>query len=166
MHTTRKHADRLATVPHFREAIAVRPARLTERLAEAGRRDAFLALFANAPRKPDAIYELSRAEPRALLPDERQRRMIHEGIRDGYISRDQIVAYRAMQLLDDLAQFAGSQSAADALYVAFMKEAAEAVEAQTMAHGVPTPENKATAARETDDLVAVASMRVAMLRGL
>ena len=163
---TRHTAERLATPRRFREAITVRSAPIMARLAECERRDAFLALFANAPRKPDAIYEYQRSHCRLQLPDEKQRALIHEGIRAGYITRDQIVAYRATQLLDDLSAFAGSESAADALYVAFMTEAADAVEHNTIAHGMPTPDNVARAAQETRELVAVAQMRVAVLSGV
>jgi hypothetical protein len=160
---TESHRDRLAAIPSFRERITVRHAPLTERLAARARLDAFVALFANAPRKPDAIYELQRSEPRSGLPDERQRRLIHEGIRAGYITRDQIVAYRATQLLDDLSTFGRSSDAADALYVAYMTETAEAVEAQTVARGVKSGEAREAAIRETREAIAVAEMQVAAL---
>jgi hypothetical protein len=163
--STQTSSERLAALPTFRESVAkgYRAAPILERLAEAERRDAFLALFANAPRKPDAIYEFQRSHCRLQLPDEKQRTLIHDGIRAGYITREQIVAYRATQLLDDLASFADTTDAADALYVAFMRESAEAVEAATYAHGIPTPQTKQNAAQQIKELVAVGSMHVARL---
>jgi hypothetical protein len=149
----------------LRQAITVRTAALTQRLiAEQElkqRRDAFVALFANAPRKPDALYELTRAEPRSVvIGDEKQRRLIHEGICAGYITREQVIRYRASQVRDDLAQFADARQADDTLFCALMTEAGEMVEAQVVARSMPTSSNVERAVRETDEAIAVAMVYV------
>lgn len=161
--STQLRGERLAALPRFREAVTIRPAGLTERLAEMARRDAFLALFVNAPRKPEAIYELQRSGCRTQLPGERQRRLIHDGIRAGYITREQVIQYRASQLQDDLAAFGGTIEPDEAVYVAFMTETAEAVDAATKAKGLPTRENVERCIAETREAIAVAEIKVATL---
>jgi hypothetical protein len=151
---TRQHPERPATLRTYRETITVHPARLTDRLAASRRKDAFIALFVRYERKPDAIYELTRAEPRCQLPDEKQRALIHAGITDGMISRQQIIQYRAAQLIDDLAQFPDAHIVADAQYVPLMTEIAECAEALTVARGIPTPANIETAKREAAEAAA------------
>jgi hypothetical protein len=149
--STRSITDRPATVRSFRETITVHPAHLTDRLAASRRKDAFVALFARYERKPDAIYDLTRAEPRCQLPDEKQRALIHDGIRASVITREQIIQYRAAQLIDDLAQFPGAEAVADAQYIPLMTEIAECVEALALVRGVPTPTNVERARKEASE---------------
>lgn len=169
--STEHRGSRLASHPNqsdrtFREQITIKQGDVTERLAARRRLVAFVELFADAPRKPDAIYDLTRAEPRCQLPDEKKHRLIHQGIKDGVISRERLIRYRATQLLDDLAAFPDAGTPAEALYVPFMKELAEAVDAQTVARGVPTPANVDHAVRETREAIVVAEFRChALARG-
>ena len=162
MSATRFHGPRLetpATPDRFREQIVVRSRQLADRLMGRDRLDAFVALFANAPRKPDALNELTRAEPRLKgLYDERHRALIHEGIKAGYITREQVIRYRASQVRDDLAAFPDARQADDTLFCALMSEAGEMVEAQVNARGMPTRENVAHAVKQTDELISVAQL--------
>lgn len=132
-----------------------------ERLSYRRRVVAFCELWQDAKRKPDAIYQLQRAEPRAKLYSERERQLIHDGIRAGMISRERLVRYRLTQLLDDLAQFPGSTPVTDHLYAAAMREVGQAVEAQTLAHALATDEARTTAIRETREAVAAQELLVA-----
>lgn len=156
-------ATRHHMAPLARHQITIRGAPITARLAERRRLVAFAELFQHAARKPDALYALTRKEPRCALPDEKQRQMIHDGIREGVISREQIIRYRATQLLDDLAAFPDAGSAAEALYVPMVREIAQALDAQTVAHGVPTPANQDTAVRESKEAIAVLELHCAAL---
>jgi hypothetical protein len=81
--------------------------------------------------------------------------MIHEGIRAGHITRDQIVAFRAAQLIDDLAVFPGATDADDATYCALMREVGEAVEAVTVHRGLPTTESADRMTREALEAAAI-----------
>lgn len=147
--SSRNTGDRLAPTPNFREQITVRTAAtLMERLGYNRRRDAFCALFANAKRKPDAIYELQCVHPKRQLMDESQHTLIHDGIRAGYITRSQMVTYRAAQLLDDLACFDGASDQDDATYCEVIRNVGEAVEWLTVAKGMPTQENTERARTE------------------
>ena len=164
--STQSHRERVAPLPTFRESVArgYRSTTLIDRLAEATRRDAFLALFVNAPRKPDAIHELQKAERRTLTTDERARRLIHDGIRAGYITKDQVTAYRAFQLLDDLNAFADVTDAQRAFYLEYVRETAEGLEAATEHKGNPTPETAAKVTEEVGEGAAVGLMLVAAIQ--
>jgi hypothetical protein len=94
--STKSHGSRLATAPTtLRSRIGVQSAPITKEIADRRRRVAFCELFSDYPRKPDFIYELQRRDPRHPLPDARQHALIQQGIRDGYISRERIIRYRA-----------------------------------------------------------------------
>jgi hypothetical protein len=161
---TREVPARLAATQKYRESITVRSATITHRLAERARLDAFLAMWANATPKPAWYYEFTRGEQRRNHPSERERALIHDGARQGTITREQVIAYRTSQLLDDLSVFGHTEETADALYIAFMREAGEAVEAVTLERGLPTPENVGNSIRQMRDVIAVAEMRVSSLQ--
>jgi hypothetical protein len=156
MHTTEQNRAPLARRPLAD--------RIHPRLEMRRRLSAFVELFADAPKMPAALNNLTRAEPRTKLYDERQREVIHAGIRDGLICRERLIRFRASQLMDDFAQFPDEASAHVVTYVRLMLEEAEAVHAQTIAHAMPTPGNIDTAIRETKKLVAVAELECAVLR--
>jgi hypothetical protein len=141
----------------------IEPRWIAEPSAWRERRDQFAALFADAHPKPPEIIAITRAEPRTKLYDERQREIIHAGIRAGMISRERLIRYRAQQLLDDLAQFHDQASAGDVMYVRAMLETAEMVEAQTVARALPTETNRMTALRETREAIAVAELMCVIL---
>jgi hypothetical protein len=141
---------------HHRAALAGRPTEgLHPRIAHRRRLSAFVELFTDASRKPDAVYAIQRKDPRVKLYDEREREIIHQGIKDGVISRERIVRYRLSQLLDDLAQFPHDVPVSDVVYVRLMAEQAEALEAQAIARALPTSANRDAAVRETKDAIAM-----------
>lgn len=159
---TRQHEDRLATIPTYRERIRVPAAKLSERLGSFSRRlEALQRLFVDAPRKPYELHELQCKHPKRLMPDEVLRTMIHEGIRAGHITREQVVAYRASQLIDDLSAFPGATNADDATYSALMHEVGDAVAAVTVHHGLPTAENHARMTKEALEAAATLQLHVA-----
>jgi hypothetical protein len=134
-----------------------------DRLTYITRRDAFVAVFANAPTKSRELIELTRSQPRCALPDEKQRRMIHTGIRAGYVTREQCVRFRLAQLIDDLGQFPAEGSAHETLYRLLMKETGEMVDWQTIARGTPTTENRARAVQETRENIAIEELQIAAM---
>lgn len=142
----------------FRDSITIRHAPVADRLRAGDRKAAFLALYADAKRKPDDVYELSRAEPRCALPNEKERGMLHRDIRAGLIPRDRLVAYRRAQLLDDLAQYPDSAPATEVLHVELMTQTAEMVHACTVAEGMPTLANRRAKVKETRDVLALAAI--------
>lgn len=150
---------------HQGSQLALRQTRhpISPRIEYRRRLVAFIELFADAVRKPDAIYALTRKEPRCRLPDDKQREMIHDGIREGMISRARIIRYRAAQLLDDLAQFPEESCPKDLLYIQAMIETAEMVEALTVAQGVPTETNRVTAVREAREAIATSELHCSAL---
>jgi hypothetical protein len=155
--------EHVMTTQQHRASLARRQTegRLHPRLVERRRLAALAELFTDAARKPDALYALTRRDPRCKLPDEKLRTLIHEGIGTGVISRERLVRYRLFQLLDDLAQFPDEAPASDVLYVRLMAEQAEALEAQARAQGLPTPANREHAVRETREAVAIQSIACA-----
>lgn len=160
---TRNHTERLATTQIFREQVRVRHAPISARLAESDRIDRFLALWKDVTPKPEWSYEFTRGEDRRRHPAELERKLLHAGIAAGEITKEAVIAYRAAQLHDDLKAFGGNVEPGEALYVEFMTQAAEAVEAETVAKGMPTPQNISNAIRQLDDVVAVGALRVATL---
>jgi hypothetical protein len=159
--TTQLHRSRLA--PRQTQQPPRRRHQVDERLQYRRRLIALCDLFSDAPRKPDAIYALQRKEPRCQLPDEKLRSLIHEGIRDGKISRERLIRFRALQLIDDFQQFSDEATAEDVLYVRAMLEHAEAIEAQTIAHTMPNDSNRAAALRETRECIAMQELLCAVV---
>jgi hypothetical protein len=153
--STEQHGLRLATHPTQH--------RIDPRMQHRRRLAAFIELWADAARKPAAVYALTRKDPRCKLPDEKQRTMIHNGIRDGMIARARIIRYRAAQLLDDLAQFPEESCPNDLTYVQTMLETAEAIEALTIAKGMPTEANRVAAVRETREAIATSELHCHLL---
>lgn len=160
---TKSTGQRLAPQPKFRDRIAVQSAPITQQIADRRRCVAFCELFSDAPRKPDFVYELQRRDRRHQLPDERQRRLIHDGIREGYISRERVIRYRAAQLLDDLAAFPSNTPANERLLAVMLREIGEAIEAHIVAEGTPSSENRAGAVREGRQAIALIERRNAAL---
>jgi hypothetical protein len=153
MKTTQRHRAALAS----RHTVAGPDPRLVTRR----RLVAFAELFTDAPRKPAALYALTRKEPRCQLPDEKEYQLIVEGIAAGTISRDRLVSYVLFKLMTLLALYPDQVDTSDVLYVRLMAEQAEALEAQARAHGLPTPANREHAVRETREEIAIASLACA-----
>lgn len=108
-------------------------------------------------------HDVTRDAPRAALPCEKERAMLHAAIRQGCTTREKIVAYRAQQLLDDFAQFPDEASPNDIMFTRLLLEQAEAIEAQTVAHGLPTEENRARAIRESREAISVMELECRVL---
>jgi hypothetical protein len=164
MSASQLHGERLATLPTFREQIRVKSAAIIERLGERRRIEALQTLFANAKRKPAEIHELQTVPRKRRLPDHIEHELIHEGIRAGHITRQQIVAYRASQLIDDLSAFPGATEADDTTYSTLMHEVGEAVDWLTVARGLPTPENVARSEKEALEAAAAMQLHVEVQR--
>lgn len=172
MSATRSLGSRLETrIPaDLRQSLAAgyRSTTLTDRLRDAAakqeytrRVDAFVALYADAERKPAFLYEWTRADRRVQhLYDEKMRQIIHTGIKDGLISRRAVIAFRAAQVRDDLAQFPDAKQADDTLFCALFAECGEMMEAQAQWKANPNPSTAREAVKETDDLIGVASLVV------
>lgn len=91
--------------------------------------------------------------------------MIAAAIRESCTTREQVVAYylnrlaRSLRLFPDAAQY----PLLGVLYVHFTRENADALHAQSIAHALPTAENRARAVRETRELLPIAELTCAEL---
>lgn len=157
---TKSPGRRLAPAPTFRDRIAVQAAPITREIADRRRRVAFCELFTEAARKPGFIYELQRRDPRHPLPDARQHALIQQGIREGYISRERIIRYRAAQLMDDLSAFPNDSAANERLLAQLLREIGEGVESAIVAEGTPSLDNRTRAVRELREVGAVCALYV------
>lgn len=128
---------------------------LTPAIARRRRTVAFYEMFADASRKPSSVYALTRKEPRRKPYDEREREVIHAGIRAGQITPEGLIRYRLAQIQDDLAQFSEAPLLEELLYLQLIREEAEALDAQSRAHALPTPDSIDAAVRETEDATLV-----------
>ena len=145
--------------------LAICPTQPVEpRLAHRRRLVAFAAMFSDAERQPQAVYGLTRKQPRVKLPDERERRIIHQAIRDGKTTPERVIHYRLFQLQDDLAQFDDSPALQDLLYLELVREQIEAIDAQSLAHAIPTPAHLDAAVRETEEASLVGRAFCALVR--
>ncbi len=165
MSSTKSPGQRLAAHPKLRDRIAVHSAPVTQQIADRRRRVAFCELFSDYQRKPDFIYELQRRDPRHPLPDARQHALIQQGIREGYISRERIIRYRATQLLADLAGFPSDTPANERLLAQVLREIGEGIEAAIVAEGTPSVEQRTHAARELREAGAYCELYVASIEG-
>jgi hypothetical protein len=166
MSATRTIRERLATPQRFREQVRVRHASLGERFARIERRDAFLALFRNMPRKPDALYELTRAEDRRMqLPSEWERALIQQAIAQGHITETQIVEYCTAILNDFLAMYPEPARITEVTFTAFATETAEALEAQAKAATIGGAAAVQHAITQTREAIAAGAMLVAVQVG-
>lgn len=166
MKATRTIRERLATPQRFREQVRVRAASLSERFARTERRDAFVALFRAMPRKPDALYELTRsAERRMQLPSEWERALIQQAIAQGFITETQIVEYTTAILNDFLAMFPEPAQISEVTFTAYATETAEALEAQAKAATIGGREVVQEAIRQTREANAAGAMLVCVQVG-
>lgn len=161
--STKSTGRRLAPQPNFRDRVTIRSAPITAQIAQRRRRVAWCELFTDAPRKPGHIYEQQRTDPRAPLPDERQHEQIQQGIRDGYISRERIIRYRATQLLDDLSAFPNDTPANERLLAVLMREIGEGAQWAVVAEGTPSAENRTRASQELREAAALCLVHGATL---
>lgn len=159
--STETQGRRLAPAPNFRARVAVRTARISEAIESRRRRVAFCALFGDASRKPDVVYEQQRTTPRVPLPDEREHRIIDGGIREGLISRARVVRYRATQLLQNLGAFRHPAPPAERLLAHTLREVGEGAEWAIVAEGTPSTENRLRAARELREAGAMCELHAA-----
>lgn len=136
--------------------------RTDPRIALRRLRVAFIGMVSGARRMPQGWYELTRTDREVAFPFERERRFIHEAIREGATSPEAIVRWRIAQLLDDLEQFDESPQIDDLSYIALIREQSEAINAQSLAHAEPTDTNLDRAVRETRESVAYMRLFMAL----
>jgi hypothetical protein len=108
------------------------------------------------PQPGHAWHDITRTDPRTAMPFAKERGMIHAAIKQGCTTPDRVIAYRLAQMKDDLAQFAEAPNFVELVYVQLVTEEAEAVEAQTLAHALPTAANRDAAIRETEEASTIA----------
>jgi hypothetical protein len=137
--------------------------RVDPRLAERRLRVALQQVITRTPDPVHPWHDNSRAEPRAPLVCAKERELLHAAIAQGCTTPMQIVSYYLARLADSLNQFPEQLLASDVLYVRLMAEEAEALEAQALAHGIPTPANRETALRETREAIVVQQLECALL---
>lgn len=118
----------------------------------------------NTPTPESPWHDLTRNEPRATHPCEKERAMIANAIRQGCTTPDQVLSYYLVRLDDAMQEFSPSVRLADVCYVRLISEGAEAVEWQTKAKGLNTPETHERACRETEDVIGIAQIYVAGTR--
>lgn len=115
----------------------------------------------NTPEPEAPWHDLTRAEPRAAHPCEKERAMIAAAIRQGCTTPDAVLRYFIARLTDAMAEFPNNITVRDVCYVALIANEAEAVEAQTLARGLGTDEAHERAIRETADIIPLAQLYVA-----
>jgi hypothetical protein len=169
--STRSFAPRLeARHPgpqRFRDQITIRSATgLAARLVERTRIEQYAnQLFADAKRKPDDVYEMTRAERRSTsLPDDELRAFIAKHIADGTITPRSLALFLDALARDYLSLFPAEAEVDEKLWSALFKEGGEMFDSQVQARANPTRENVAAAVRETEECVAVATILTARQR--
>lgn len=115
----------------------------------------------NTPRPESPWHDLTRNDPRAVHPCEKERAMIASAIRQDCTTPDQVLSYFLARLEDAMAEFPNDITVSTVCYVRLMAEAAEMVEAQTLARGLGTDEAYTAAERETADIIPLAQLCVA-----
>lgn len=141
MHTTRTSRVNLAihqTAPRQDPRLALRRIRV-----------AFAELVTKAPAPGHAWHDVTRTDPRTRLPCEKERAMIHDAIRQGCTSPDRVIRYHLARMQDDLAQFAEAPLLEELFYQQLIQEEASAIDAQSIAHALPSAEHQAAAVRAT-----------------
>lgn len=151
----------------YREQVAIRPATgLTQRLVDRRRVEQYSGmLFADAKRKPDDVYEMTRAEHRIThLPDDELRAFVEKHIADGTVTPRSLALFLHALGRDYLSLFPSDVNVDDALWCALFKEGGEMFEAQVEAKANPTREKIANAVQQTEELVGVAQLLSAVQR--
>jgi hypothetical protein len=163
--STRIFGQRLETQPtkSFREQIVVRHAPLSERMAESEQRMRFVALWADAEKRPAFTYEYTREERKKAIADDRQRVLIQAGLADGSITVERYMDYRLWQIETDLAHVPSKPTLDDVSFVRFTTEAAEGIEACVEARCEPSPEKVDRAIAEMQEMVAATQLRAATI---
>lgn len=141
MHTTKTSQVNLAihqTAPRQDPRIALRRVRV-----------AFAELVTKAPVPGHAWHDVTRTDPRTRLPCEKERAMIHDAIRQGCTTPDRVIRYHVARMQDDLTQFPEAPLLEELLYVQLIREEAEALDAQSIAHALPSAEHQEAAIRAT-----------------
>lgn len=145
----------------FRDQVTIRSARgLAQRLVDRRRVEQYSnQLFADARRKPDDVYEMTRAEHRIThLPDDELRAFVEKHIADGTITPRSLALFLYALGRDYLSLFPADVKVDDALWCALFKEGGEMFEAQVAAKANPTRETIANAVQQTDELCGVAQL--------
>jgi hypothetical protein len=125
---------------------------------------AYHEIVAGAKRMPKCWYDLTRNRP-TRFPFERDREYVHAAIREGATTPDRVISWRLKQLADDLAQFSEPLEMNELFFVRLICEQAEAADAQTRAHAMPTSLNRDLAIKETEEAWLLGRLYCALLRG-
>lgn len=136
--------------------------RTDPRLAMRRLRVAFIGMVSRARRMPASWYELTRSDRDVAFPFERERRFIHEAIRQGATTPEAVVEWRMAQLRDDIEQFDESPQLEELCYIALIREQSEAISAQSLAHAQPTQAHMDLAVRETREAVTYGKFFIAI----
>lgn len=115
----------------------------------------------NTPRPESPWHDLTRKDPRATHPCEKEREMISAAIRQGCTTPDQVLSYFLARLTDAMAEFPTEVKVSNVCFVRLIQEEAEMVEAQAEARGLATDEAHERAIRETADVIPLAQLYVA-----
>jgi hypothetical protein len=159
MSATKSLAPRLATRPTLDRAGLARGYRPTALMARLSMRTAHLEALERycqpAERKPACLYDARREEGRPL-PFERMHNLLVQSAEEGWGTEEALVT-----LLSDwyaiYAPLLAKRAPDDVSFLGAAREKSEAVAAIHRAEMVPTPENRADAARELMQDVVVSS---------
>jgi hypothetical protein len=163
LETRGAHAD----PKRFRQQITTRTARaLGDRLINRDRVEFYdRQLFADAKRKPDDVYEMTREEHRIThLPDDELRAFIEKHIADGTITPRSLALFLGALGRDYLGIFPATTQADQQLWCALFKEGGEMFDAQVQARANPSRDMIGRAVAETDECVSVAQLLTASQR--
>lgn len=114
-------------------------------------RVALAGVITKTPEPSHFWYDITREEPRAAMPFEKERDMLHAAIRQGCTTPKRIMLYRITQLQDDLSQFAEAPLLAELVMQHLITEQAESMAAISLAHAMPTAAHREEAIRETEE---------------
>lgn len=109
--------------------------------------------------EPEAPWhDLTRQEPRAAHPCEKERTMIANAIRQGCTTPQQVLSYYLARIQDSMEEFATPVRVSDVCFVRLIAELADVVESGTLARGLGTAEALQTFQRETAEVVPIAQL--------
>jgi hypothetical protein len=150
------------TTSHRRSPLERRqhsPSRAHPRFAERALRNALQAIIVDetgeqhTPSPDFPWHDNTRETPRAMLPCERERTMLRAAIRQGCTTPERVLTYFLARIADAMADFAQPVDVSALVYTRLVQEQAEALEAQSLARALPSPERWQHAVRETRDVI-------------
>jgi hypothetical protein len=144
---------------HHGAALARRQSghRMDPRLAERRIRNALQEVIRNpalpsGQRTPCPEYpwhDNTRAEPRAQLVCAKERELLEAAISQGCTTPAQVIEYYLVRIEDSLAHFESPHEARELVYIKLAIDEAEALQAQSVDHALPSPEHRRAAVEAT-----------------